>query len=420
MKKFIDAITVSKELINDIIFMCKTRTKQTYFTRKSKINFKEMVVFMLNFVKKSLQIELDEYFEKVMNSKTTITKQGYCQARKKISHEAFIMMADEIIKWYYDDDDDYKKYKGYRLSAIDGSKIGLNNSERLREAFGYQKTKNRNIAMALVNGLYDIENDMYLTTSILPYSTNERDAAIELIEKLKKLGLKNDLILFDRGYPSRELISVLEENGIKYLMRVSRQSLKAINEAKKEDQFIQIAAKGKKITARVIRFMLETREEEILVTNLMGKEHQLQDFKELYNKRWSIETKYDQIKNKLEIENFTGDTEQTIKQDFYASIYLINMAAIAKAEATEKIQKENKGKNLKHEYKANMNILIGKLKDNLVIMLLEDNPKKRNKIFKKIMEEISKNTIPIRPNRKNERRIGKKSFKYSLNKKRCL
>lgn len=49
-------------------------------------------------------------------------------------------MADNITSWYYGDDD-FKTFLGYRLSAIDGSILELNNSERLRNAYGYAEGK---------------------------------------------------------------------------------------------------------------------------------------------------------------------------------------------------------------------------------------------------------------------------------------
>jgi hypothetical protein len=96
------------------------------------------------------------------------------------------------------------------------------------------------------------------------------------------------------------------------------------------------------------------------------------------------------------------------------------MVALAKMDANAIIMEKNKDKNLKYEYKVNTNILIGKLKNSLVSMLLEHRPRKRSKILKKIMKEISRNIIPIRPGRKFERRMTVRANKYSLNKKRAL
>lgn len=416
-KNLLEGIKKSSQLIKDVIFMCETRTKPTHFTRSGKISFQSLILFMLNYTKKSLQIELDGFF-KMINDQT-ITKQAFSKARQKILPIAFIKLADTITTWFYEDDD-FKTYKGYRLMAVDGSILELNNSETLRQAFGYVENQKVKLARAKSSCLYDIENNMIVTSIIAHYKTSERDLALEHIQKLKLFGLKNDLILFDRGYPSTKLISHLENNGIKYLMRVSSQFLKVINEAKGEDQIVTVKNAGQLIKIRVLRFILDSGEEETLITNLLDPSFTVKDFKELYFKRWGIETKYDELKNRLQIENFTGDTKIAVEQDFYASIYLSNMAALAKHEADEKISRRNAEKGLKYSCKVNMNILIGKLKDSMVLMLLEDSPRKRTKMFKAIMAEISRNIIPIRPGRSFIREKKNEANRYSFPRKRCL
>lgn len=419
-----EAITITEQLIDDIIFMCEARTKTTYFTRAAncKMDFKSLIHFELNFVRKTLQLELDSFFKTIKGVEKRITKQGYSQARQKISPLAFVKMADEITNWYYNDDG-FKTFNGYRLSAIDASILEIHNSQQLKDAFGYSEgSKTVQRARAKASGIYDIENDMIIASKISKYTTGEREIAIELIEKLKQLGLKNDLVLFDRGYPSRELFAYLEESRIKYVCRISSMKIRQIHKAQEPDQIIELLdKKGQwKLKVRVLRFLLDSGEEEVLVTNLFDEELGIQEFKELYFKRWGIETKFNELKSRLQIENFTGDTEISVEQDFYASIYLSNMAALAKNEANEKVVLKNEDKNLKYDYKVNMNILIGKLKDTMVLMLLEDNPDKRKAIFHEIMEEISQNVVPIRPGRSNPRKEGHSANKNPVNNKRCL
>jgi hypothetical protein len=416
-----EGLKITSQMFNDIIFLCETRTKKSYFTRigNNKMDFKSVLGFILNFVKKTIQVELDNFLEAVKGPNVTMTKQAFSEARKKISPTAFIKMSDAIIKWFYKDTD-YKTFKGYRLTAIDGSVLQLTNTQKLRDEYGYVTNKSGKIARALSSGIYDIENDMMITSKITRYDTSERDLAKDHINKLEELGFKNDLIIFDRGYPSKEIISFIEDKKIKYLMRSKVNFIKELKTATKEDQIIEVKHNSQILKIRVLRFMLNSEIEEILLTNVMDKNLGIAEFKELYFKRWSIEVKYDELKNRLEIEDFTGATPIAIEQDFYASIYLSNMVALAKKDANISINKNNKGKELKYEYKVNTNILIGKMKNSLVLMLLEDRPRKRNKMFKKVMREISRNIIPIRPNRSRTRKMGTILSKYSITRKRSL
>lgn len=419
-ERYTEILELTSKIISDVCFMLENRMKSSYFTRRTeKMDFKDLITFSLNFVKKSLQIELDLFFKNIKGVESTMTKQAYSQARQKISPNAFIVLNEAVIKWFYKNDD-FKTFRGYRLSAIDGSVLELNNSKRLRDAFGYVENTTVKVARALSAGIYDIENDMMMTSKITRYSTSERELAVELIEQLKKTGLKNDFILFDRGYPSTKLIHYLESNGIKYLMRVQRKFLKVITETTEPDQIVEVKTDDRILKIRVIKFLLDSDIEEVLISNLTDESFDVMDFKKLYFKRWGIEIKFNELKNRLQIENFTGDTQIAVEQDFYASIYLSNMAAIAKADANQEVAQINKDKNLKYEYKVNTNILIGKLKDSFVMALLQDNIEKRRKMVDKIMLELKNNTVPIRPDRSFERNTALKRNKYSQNTKKCL
>jgi hypothetical protein len=208
-------------------------------------------------------------------------------------------------------------------------------------------------------------------------------------------------------------------NDVNY-MRVQRKFLKVITETTEAGQIVEVKIGDEILKIRVIKFLLDSDIEEVLITNLTDKSFDIKDFKELYFKRWSIEVKFDELKNRLQIENFTGDTQIAVEQDFYASIYLSNMASIVKSDANQEVDQINEGKDLKYEYKVNTTILIGKLKDTFVMALLQDNIVNRKKMVDKIMLELKKNTIPIRLGRSYERNMSLKRNKYSQNIKRCL
>jgi hypothetical protein len=80
----------------------------------------------------------------------------------------------------------------------------------------------------------------------------------------------------------------------------------------------------------------------------------------------------------------------------------------------------NEEKDLKNEYKTNLNMLVGSLKDKLILMMLEKSSRKRDKMYKHIMEQASQNAIPIRIGRHNPRKIHHSRGKYNTNHKRPL
>ena len=243
--------------------------------------------------------------------------------------------------------------------------------------------------------------------------------ASEHIQRLQDVGSSNDLIIFDRGYASAELISELFESGIHFLMRVRRKFNKDIDAFASSDGFVEIPHEQKNYRIRVVKFPLSTGKIETLITDLPQATFVTDDFKALYFKRWPIETRYDTLKIKLQLEIFTGKTVLSVFQDFYASMFLSNMATFAKYVTDAEIQKDNADKDLDYEYKTNVNILIGKLKDNLVLAMLETNSKKRDRALKKVLVEIAKNRTPIRPDRQFERKLPRKK-RFFMNKKSSL
>ena len=252
------------------------------------------------------------------------------------------------------------------------------------------------------------------------YKTSERDLALRHVEKLKDYGLQNDLILFDRGYPSQALMGSLIDNDIQFVMRCSTSFLKKVNNVKGNDEEITFRHKGYDYTIRVLKFALDDATEEILVTNVFDKSFTVDDFKVLYFKRWGLEVKYDELKQRLQLENFDGVKEIAVMQDFYATIFLANMVALAKMQSDEIIQKKNEEKELKHSYKTNVNIMVSELKDELILIMMEKNEKRRKRRYNKLLREIARNVIPIRPERHNDRNFKKSRDRYPMNARRGL
>lgn len=414
------ALEQTQQKLDDFLFKCTYRNKPNNFSRNSKMGFKETALFMMNMVKRTLQLELNTFFETVLKKESPVSKQAYTKARQNIKPELFIDLSDTVVKGFYKECDDCKVWNSYRLSAIDGTILEIPDTELLRQEFGYLNNQYGAVARARAVCIYDVQNKLIIKSKIGRFDTSEQEMAKDLISQMITDGTNKELLLLDRAYPSAELVSRLMDNGIDFVMRVKRNHSKAVMNATKEDQIIKIKYTQKLYDVRLLRFPLKSGEEEILLTSLFNKELKIKDFEQLYFMRWGIETKYDDLKNKLQVENFTGTTQISIEQDFYASIYLSNMIELAKLENEEIIKEKHKDKGLKYEYKPNLNMLIGTLKDKFIMMLLEKSRRKRNKMFKEIMDEVARNCVPIRSGRQNPRKNTFVRTKYKMNKKRCL
>jgi hypothetical protein len=420
IKCFETVLSLNKGILEDYIFKCNYRKNPKDFSREKKLSFLNTIYFMLNMVTKSLQVELNNFFDNVLKKDFNVSKQAFSEARKKIKHEAFIELNNSTTNFVYSQCEDLELWNGYRLSGIDGTVLEIPNIKSLRDEFGCSKNKSGEVARARASCIFDLLNKLVIESDIGRYNINERITAKSMIEKMTRYENFKELIILDRGYPSAEMIAFFYENSIDFLMRSKQTFSNQIIKARKKDQIIKINHLGKDYLVRVVRVMISDTEEEVLLTSILDENITPGDFKKLYFIRWKLETKYDELKNKLQIENFTGTSKETIEQDFYASIYLSNMIELARRQSDEIIALKQAKKKLKYSHKTNLNVLIGTLKDKLVLMLLEKSKIKRSKMFDSIMEIVSKSAIPIRENRQYPRKMFLIRSKYQLNKKRCL
>ncbi len=109
-----------------------------------------------------------------------------------------------------------KLWNGFRLLAVDGSRMTLPNTQELEKI--YSKTKNQSktgVVQARVSVLYDVLNKFVIDGCLAPLSTGESKLALEHLE----YSTTGDLIIYDRGYPSFNLIYELYERGADFLIR---------------------------------------------------------------------------------------------------------------------------------------------------------------------------------------------------------
>jgi hypothetical protein len=65
-----------------------------------------------------------------------VTASACCQARYKLRHTAFIELNQQAIVEPMYADDDYQRFWGFRVLAVDGSTVMLPNTKETCAAFG--------------------------------------------------------------------------------------------------------------------------------------------------------------------------------------------------------------------------------------------------------------------------------------------
>lgn len=396
--------------------------KEQDFTRNRKQPFSAALLFMFNLLRKSLTVEIDgfvRYLNLRFSSGRTesFTSSAFIQNRKKISPEVFDHLSGIIVaNFYVADNDSLTLFNGFRVLAVDGSRIALPFTEALKKRYGTTKNQfgEANV-QARVSVLYDVLNDVALDASLDNLSEGERDLALNHSHRWKK----GDLIIYDRGYPSFDLIYEHVQLEVNCLIRVKLTHNAAVaafvaggrksivteirpqkNQSFKDKEYGRNSA----LKVRLLRVDLPGGEVEVLMTTLLdSQKYSAKMFKELYFLRWCVETFYDELKNKLKVEHFTGYSEVSIQQDFFCAIFISNLQSVIVNDIEDELSTQNGGK--KYHYKVNSNLSYGFLKNRIIDLLCQNAP------LEQIVHELEglflKNTVPIRTNRTNLRDIDK-------------
>jgi len=411
-------------------FLEKQRKNPQDFTRNRKLSFVKMMLFSMNLAKSSLQKELTSFFSLFSSdSSKQITKSAYCQSRLKLKHTAFIELSDQIIQLFYSDDE-HIRWNGFRLLAIDGSRLQLPKSNEILNEFGYAQSRDSvfKFPMAQISTCYDILNNLIIDSQIKHYKTSELDLAELHLKKAKE----KDLLLYDRGYGATWFFYLHIIRNFDFVVRLQKGFLKEIDkfwESEEESKVVNISRvprksqkkldelglKFKVFKIRLVKVILDTGEIEVLATSLLDeKKYHTSIFKDLYAKRWGVEVNYDHLKNNIEVENFTGLSALSIKQDFFANVFILNIQALFIRDAQEEMQKEKH--NTKYEYKVNRNLSLGYMKDRVVQIMMSDDPN----YLKELKELFKIEPVPIRKGRKVKRKDKRSGRKYHMNKKRAF
>ncbi len=384
-----------------------------------------------------MSLELRNYM-KTAHPGMEISKPGYLKQRMKLNPLAFYELYRHHNRNFYADPG-FSHFHGYLVLAADGSGINIPTTRETLDTFGTSSRKGTKPQASIGFGcLYDVMNRMILESDCCKCKFDEMRLAEEQIDRVSEtIGASQPfLVVMDRGYPSTAAFIRMMEKGVLFLVRLKSSDYKKeqaslsfpdtwvdirldksrINHYKGTDIGQRMEELGH-ITLRMVKVPLPEGKEEVLITNLPSETFDSRQIAELYHMRWGIETAYETLKDRLQIENFTGTRPVLLLQDIYSTIYVSNLAEdiIRDAEA----ELDEKEKHRKHKMMVNRTLSIGILKNDLIYILLETDAQKQDRLFQQIYEDISKNLVPIRPDRHYHRTKGQLAGKYSNTHKRA-
>ena len=403
------------------------------FSRRRKTDVAWLTHGILNNRGKTQKMELRNFL-KLTRPGIAISAWGYTKARLKINPGAFVYLNDGYLTDYYcEENNDMRDYKGYLPVAIDGTDVHLPASAETRLLYGNANNASEYpVVMASVSCAYDVCNDMIMDATLERYKRCGRDSARAHIRKITGAYPQRCIYLFDRGYPSTEFIMELLDQGLLFLMRLDAATFKRERaQLKVGDAWTDIILDQTRIhpyrgTAladkmrsvgtlrlRMTRIPLPDGSTETLLSNLPETVFSSAEVGELYRMRWRIETMYDAMKNKFQLENFSGKLRRLIEQDFYATIYLYNLVSDIRRDAETAMSLPRR----KYGVKSNQTMAIGIVKDGLIQMATARSGTMRGAIYHRIIAEIQAYIVPIRPDRHFPRNTSTRRTKHSINRK---
>ncbi|WP_448721982.1 IS4 family transposase [Acanthopleuribacter pedis] len=395
-------------------FKERHRLSPTAFTRCRKLSFPILVLFLANFLKGSLQDELDQFFQAFFRwdvAKRWVTRSAVSQARRKLSHRAFIELLDTTCR-FVDQHAPLVTYQNHRVFAIDGSTFRVPNRAEFEQEFGQIRQAHHRCILPRFSILHDVLNRLTYDAILDHNKTSEGNAAFRHLEETE-LPAKS-IILLDRGYCHFTLLKSIKTLGHQYCVRVSseRNIYKSFVKSGKRDMVMvlpvpkEVARKAssgslfsKPMMVRMIRFHIKG-EMFILMTSLIEKQkYSRQDLIELYHQRWQIEESFKSKKARLKIEEISGLDPDAARQDFHAKIFAEALTSALLLQEQEHVDAYN-DRTLNH-YKLCLTQALAKMKNTIALLFLRNKPRP---ILKELSEIFRKSLTGSAPGRTAKRR----------------
>lgn len=432
---FSECIAKLRDFMESHESISRFRVDRNYFIRNKKLTFPRLIVALMSKSQHALNARVNyirEAFSKLFIS-CSFTPSAMSQARVKLKPEIFEELLNIAIKEFYNNrtNKDYiKKWKGYLLLAIDGTHIDIPDTYENREEIGVQELLFESLGTIQMQGsvLYDVLNEIAIC-SCLDKRGSELDFArnkvIGYIKKSEKQFLKDSIIIHDRGYEDYLLMANYMVNNQNFVIRSKRSKIYKIVEqfinGKETDSLLKIMCPENRkkeirerglpdsIIVRGVKVTLDSGEIETLLTSLIDqKEFPTECFKELYFKRWGVETCYNNLKNILEIERFSSPLFHNILQDFYSHVFMHTLCSILSKEGKKEIELENQGKHRKYLYKLCPSLVNSAFISHIIEIFYAKNSDLIN-LYANLKQWMHSHLIPIRPDRKYHRNKGSDS-----------
>lgn len=423
-------------------FRSRHRQEDQHFTRERVLTFPVVILLLLQKTTRSVQRHLNTFLHDLWpHGQQSATRGAWTQARAKLNHTALIELNQQVLlpEFYGPAHEAHRRtWKGHRLFGCDGSQLRLPLHPQIVQKFGQVEVANHlgqtgtRYVPARLSVLYDLLNHVGLDALVENVEQGEVEMAIAQLVHLQA----NDVLIWDRGFTGFMLMALVLHQKAHFIGRCSTGSFLAAQELFRANRagrskivklfagkqhWAELKALGlpTELIVRFVSLRLPNGELEVLVTSLLDQtEYPTQEFLTVYNWRWGHETYHLMLKGRLDLENWTGQTEEAVRQDVQAAVLVSNLQSLLSQEPQEQL---NAGDD-QRQFPAQVNRADSyhALKELMLDLLWSKRP--IAPALLNIQQWMQANPVSVRPNRRAPRRRPSfhRSYHYQRNLKKTV
>jgi len=285
------------------------------------------------------------------------TASAFCRARQNLIPAEMLLLYRTLLesptalsarqRWLW---------KGHRTLAADGVRFLLPATQPIIDEWGRPKVANGEAyqPQLLQLALWDVGAVQPIAWVQVPChgkGYGERSTILRMLDSMQA----GDVLLLDRGFPSRRLLHELVARGIHFVIRMTASGEHDFAEvttflagratdAEADFSYDDADATGTLVERlRLVRRIDADGKPRVLVTDLRDRDIYTKDeLFAVYRRRWGIENAFRDLKIRYEAEFFHGTTPQFIEQEIIALMLLMLMESLVEETAIMDLPKDKR------------------------------------------------------------------------------
>jgi hypothetical protein len=330
-----------------------------------------------------------------------VSTAAFCNARKKLGSAAVRQLLRDTSDTFDGAHGLQHRFYGRRVLAVDGCKVPVQRSPELWDEFGGHY--DGYVPQILVSVLFDVIAKMPVDATIAPYASDERVQLGHLLASTRD----GDILVLDRGYPSYDVIDMLIEHGLDFVIRVPVSGFRAVEEfvlsGRDEANIVLTPSPNNPASVleprhlRAVRRLGPDGEPQVFLTTLPRTPFRHADICDLYQRRWQIELFY-----RLEKSDYVGHRQfhakypDGVRQEVFAFLLFTAISRTLMAAASEATKAPYERLSQKAAILATAR--------SLTVLLLETEPARARQILKAVLSRIAARLDPNHRHRAYPRR----------------